>query len=200
MKTGDPKKAIVLAAVAVAVITAAVVRSLPKSGNSSKVVAGGSAQTSSSPSPRSGGTLPDNVFSNPFYHANLVIKKSGPGPANTEEAAIENERRPSERPVLKPMGGQLPNVVAPAIPEDVNRGSQQSKQEPKKHSIAVEAVLKASSCRAMISVDGGAPEGKEKGDSVLGGIITVVDVQETYVIFKTADGLKKISVGRQLQI
>ena len=191
MKAGDPKKVAILSVIAIVIVSAAVFRSIPK-GSAAPQALRVSTMNSAKTSYRASAGLPDAIYTNPFYHPNISVKKVL-NPTATE--SVKPKPRADGAPVLNPLGGSLP----PAVPEVTNRGSQQSNQEPRKHSIAVQAVLKVHSYKAMISVDGKPPLTLEKGDTIIEGI-ALAEVQEGFVILKTAKGPKKLSVGQQFEL
>ena len=196
MKAGDPKKAVILAVIAIVVVSAAVFRSIPKGSVAPQALRAANTPAGKTTF-RTPADLPEAVYTNPFYHPSLSVKKVTKPPS--PPAGTTSHMAGPGSPILSPVPGHLPDGVAPALPEVSNRGSQQSKQEPKKHSVAVQAVLKVHSYKAMISVDGKPPLSLEKGDTIIDGIV-LAEVQEGFVILKTAKGLKKLSVGQQLEI
>jgi hypothetical protein len=192
MKVGDTRKAAVLGAIALTVVTVAVVRSIPRDElikTLGSLVGGGERGSSAATE------LPETVLTNPFYHPKL---------ARAKEAHPGGDERPAAQagPILPPMQGSLPPVsveVKSERPAENAGGSQKSDEKPQKRVVAVEAVLKVGTMKVMVSIDGGQAEPREVGDSLFQGVV-IAEIQEGAIVLKTPVGRKTILVGHEIEI
>ena len=216
MKTGDPKKAIPLAVVALLVVGMAVFQILPKS--DAKVQGRQAPKAESSGAEPSGSDsiaalterVQEQLKADPFIHPMLTKKPSERGKPNSEENTAETGRpNLSEMgPVLQgelggdPGAGQVPAIdgTSPYKPDpsDIARANQQSAQEAKKK-IVVQGIVSVNSQRALVSINGAEAQTYEAGQHVQG-LGTITYITDSAVIIRTLKRTVVLKVGQEEEL
>lgn len=214
MNAGDPKKAVVLAVVAVAILGIAVVRIIPRPEAKPAAAAAAGADPSAAPG-KTG--LGRQLRRNPFYLQGLDTTVRNPlarGDASAGgEASVGGDApEPSEprevSPMLLPnfdMGGEpsplqgdldvRPTEAEPGKPAEIAGIGQQEKQ---KRQVLVNAVLEVAKTLAYITV-GGEEFRVGVGDD-LPQIGKVLSISAKGVVVKTVNGKVTLRVGESVEL
>lgn len=203
MKTGDPRQAVVLVVVALAVVGVAVFRILPKSEAGPRGVADEAVPEVAAVG---ASTTTSTLRGDPFYHPKL---ESPPSASDAPEGSpVGSGSQPEATPVLPDPskwgvpGSWIPGMIgirptAPegAAPEETTGAGQQTKKTRK---VVLNAVLAVATPFAYLSIDGDEIRAGVGGD--LPGIGKVAAIGERAVTVSTARGKVVLKIGEAVEL
>ncbi|MCB8932591.1 MAG: hypothetical protein M9921_06760 [Fimbriimonadaceae bacterium] len=203
MKTGDPKKVLVLVVVALVVLGVAVVRILPKSEQGPRAVEGAE-KTADVAAVVSSQELV--LRGDPFYHPKLELPSSAPDVGEADPAGAA--------PLDVPSGG-LPNPARWGVPSgwipgligirpstgdtgDPEEKTGKGQQTKKTRKVVLNAVLSVASPFAYLSVDG--TEFRVGIGGEVPGIGTIAAITSGSVTVVTARGKVVFEIGEAVEL
>jgi hypothetical protein len=219
LKTGDPKKAGVLGAVALVIIAVAVVQNLPKDepkpGRPAPAQAGQSAGDAPPVTPLLGDT---SLTSDPFSHKVLQKKEAEKQAANAGDAKGKKDGKqpklkiPPEWETFAREKGfdakeleKLPNIgiqseTEPLHPDpsEIDRLNQELQSEqPKK--LVLEAIVGVTKQRAFLAIDGKGSQAYSVGQ-VVDGVGVICFIGESSVVLKVRKRTITLRVGGEVNL
>jgi len=203
LRAGDPKKAVVLGAVAVAILGVAVFRILPRSDPGTVAGVAATAAGVEPPDQAGDGGIERALRRNPFYHPGLDL--------SIKDDAIEGVRPELEgtKPLTPPPpeGIKDPRTL-PRVMDTRSTGATQEgrpaesagsgQQEKQKLKVVVNAVLEVARSLAYVSVDG--EEFRVSVGDELPRIGRIVSITSKGVVVKTPSRKVTILVGESVEI
>lgn len=195
MNVGDPKKAIVLAAVAVGVVTMAVFRSIP---SGPPAPAAAKPATSEKPAEEPIKEEPEkvDVVVDSFSHPNLATPKT---PAPKTPA-------PTPKTQIRPAGVDVRGVFGPKVkgevlgdPRESAGNDQQEKEERAPVAIRLESIVRTDSAFAMFDVGGAKSAPLAKGAPVAEGI-RIIRINESSVVVAYLGKETEIHIGQEVKL
>lgn len=197
MSVGDPRKAIVLAIIAVVFVTIAVFRSIPQSADR-LATANRDSVVKDEPKPLGEATSTTPAV-DAFSHPNLAVK----GPIRTEA------RRPKPEPLAEPgtapwdpsggvVVGELPGAQRQADPAE-KTGIDQQQKEKGVVLVRLAAIVRGDTALALIQVADGAPSPVAEGVTV-NGHWKVLRIGESSVTVLAGGKERVIRVGEVVEL
>ncbi len=190
MTVGDPRKAVVLAVIALVVVCAAVYRALPSAPKPAPAPPASSTDSATDADSR-GKDLAEAVSIDPFSHPDLD-PQAGPAqedpaeeelPAPPKPKADPLKQRPQTQPTTE-VFGQLP----PVDPMDAGM------KESNAIRFSVEAIVRGDESLALVSIAGHSNVAVRVG-TVLNGHVTVKAIKQGSVVIEVSGKSLEITVG-----
>lgn len=195
MNVGDPKKAIVLAGVAVGVVTMAVFRSIP-SGTQAQAVAKPASSEKPAEQPVKEEPEKVDVVVDSFSHPNLATPKT-PAP-KTPVPTPKTQIRPAGVDVRGDFGAQVKGEVL-GDPRESAGTDQQEKKERASVAIRLESIVRTDSAFAMLVVDGTKSAPLTIGAPVAEGI-RIIRIKESSVVVAFLGKETELHVGQEVKL
>jgi len=205
MQIGDPKKALVLTAVAIVILAVAAFQLMPKGIKKATVqTISDVAHSINPPEPaaaKSSETLPSTIVSDPFARLPDTKPKTpddkkaptGESPANKGGHPTDMANTRGQVP-FSPLRDTLGNVtVDPAHPGEITGNDQKLVHKSDKTSIDLNAILKVDHRIALVGVDG--VDRKFKVGDTIGKDIQIVELTDSKMTLMKGTMKKTLTVG-----
>jgi hypothetical protein len=207
MQVGDPKKAMVLALIAIIIICVGAFRVLSKG---EELLAGSAAAQTSEPQVDVDLTLPAMLTLDPFSHPKLAEHSNQPAPPASESQSVASGGgATAPKSEIDVRGGfgplqvepPLPNAIDGSLPgskpEEITGSGQQPEKEKKE--ILVSAIVRVDKPAVFLSVSGGPAQAFGIGDKPAPGI-RIKDISETAVTFQVNRREISAQVGEKVTL
>jgi hypothetical protein len=199
MNVGDPKKAIVLAVVAVGVVTAAVFRSIPSSGPAKQPAKATSTTPEESAKPDA---LPPEaaLTVDSFSHPNLGAPRTA-----IAKPKVEEDTRPAQafdRRGFKPMSPGDIDIIGPLLPGSPRESAGKSQQQIEERApvvVRLESIVRADIAFVMLAIGNDKSAPLPKG-AIVSGDIRIVRIKESSVVVSTRGKETEIMLGQEVQL
>lgn len=203
MNVGDPKKAIVLAVVAVGVVTIAVFRSIPSGSPAAAMQRTSTAQTN-----EDGAKAERPVETGPtvdsFSHPNLGAPKSAL--AAQKDGQTDRLRSGGAGSGNIPVVPRVDGVFGPPVraesaldPGESAGNNQQKKEERAPVLVRLEMIVRSEQAFVMLVI-GSDKSGPLTEGSFVGGDIRIVRIKEASVVLSTRGKETEVMLGQQVQL
>lgn len=206
MTVGDPKRAAVLAVIAVGIVTIAVFRAIPSKENTPAQALTPLA-TVPEPEKQTAAAAPEVPSVDAFSHPNLAAKpdaaqakQSKPDPRKPTSVAAERSGS-GNRPWELDRGqttitGSIPDIGGP---EKNTGGSQQENRGEGFIKLRLDAVVRGATSVALISVAQGEAQAVAEGAPVNGHIM-IVKILEDRVVIRVSGKIRAVRVGQEVDL